>query len=207
MEGDVLRVDGLTRHFRDRAVVSGLSFDVSGGERVALTGPNGSGKTTVLRCIAGTLTPTTGSIWIDGAPAASIEARRRRGISLSQERSFYLRLTGRENLAFYARVRGEGPRPAVAVTEVVDELELGTFIDQRADEYSSGMLQQLAFARALLGSPVLLLLDEPTRSLDAEATGRLWGAIERRPHVAVLIATHSSDEVGRCNSRIVLDGA
>jgi ABC-type multidrug transport system ATPase subunit len=157
--------------------------------------------------VAGTLTPTSGRVLIAGEPAASVEAKRRRGISLSQERSFYLRLTGRHNLAFYAGIRQATPTPARAVDRVVEELELGGFVDQRADAYSTGMMQQLSFARALLGEPDVLVLDEPTRSLDRAAIGRLWAAIERRPDVAVVIATHDPADIERCSRRIALRAA
>jgi ABC-type molybdenum transport system ATPase subunit/photorepair protein PhrA len=69
------------------------------------------------------------------------------------------------------------------------------------------MIQQLAFARALIGAPRILLLDEPTRSLDAQATERLWRAVEARPHLALLIATHREDDVARCHSRIDLSSS
>ena len=85
-----------------------------------------------------------------------------------------------------------------------EELELGPILAQRVDRCSTGMIQQLAFARALVGEPVLLVLDEPTRSLDDEAVERLWGAIERRPLAALLIATHNHEDIERCDRRIDL---
>ena len=134
-----------------------------------------------------------------------MEARRWTGVSLSQDRSFYLRLSGRNNLLFFAGVRGirrEDAAPMVAALE--QELELGAILAKRVDRCSTGMVQQLAFARALIGTPRLLLLDEPTRSLDADATERLWRAVEARPHLAVLIATHRNDDVARCHRRLYL---
>ena len=140
-----------------------------------------------------------------GHEAGSVAARLLTGVSLSQERSFYLRLSGRENLIFFARLRGYGLRDArTAVGDLADELELGEFIDERADTYSTGMILQVALARALLGDPPLLLLDEPTRSLDAGAVERLWGAMDRRPDTALMIATHREDDLERCDSSIAL---
>ena len=107
---EVLRIDGLGRSFGSRTIVGSLDLAIGRGERVALRGPNGSGKSTVLRCIAGTLAPSSGCVSIAGHEAGSQEARRRVGVSLAQERSFYLRLTGRDNLIFYARLRGPKPR-------------------------------------------------------------------------------------------------
>jgi ABC-type multidrug transport system ATPase subunit len=201
----VLRIESLQRHFDSHVVLDGIDFEATAGERVAILGPNGSGKTTLLRCIAGTLTATAGSIRVAGHSAGSIEARQLTGASLSQERSFYLRLSGRENLLLFARLNGLGKRAAgVRIDELADELELGELLAQRADRCSSGQLQQLAFARALVGDPVLVLLDEPTRSLDVEARGRLWAALERRPTAVSMIATHLDEDVGHATSVIDL---
>lgn len=202
----VLSVDGLTRRFGDRDVIHSLNLELREGERVAVCGPNGSGKTTVLRCIAGSVSPTRGRISIFGHPAGSREARRIVGVSLSQDRSFYLRLSGRENLLFAAGVRGV-PRPQARgrVAALEEELELTEILAQRVDRCSTGMIQQLAFARALVGMPSVLLLDEPTRSLDEQAYSRLWRAIDARPHVTVLVATHRQDDVVHCHRRLELD--
>jgi ABC-type multidrug transport system ATPase subunit len=201
----ILDVDGLARVFGARAVVEELSIEVGSGERVALVGPNGSGKTTVLRCVAGTLTPTGGRVLVEGHEAGSVDARRATGVSLAQERSFYQRLTGRANLLFFARLRhGNGRRAAGDVQELVSELELDEVVEQRLDRCSTGQVQQLAFARALLGRPSLILLDEPTRSLDREARERVWRALDRRPGTAVVIATHLEEDLERCGTRVDL---
>jgi ABC-type multidrug transport system ATPase subunit len=203
--GPVLVVERLARRFGEHEVVRSLNLTVEPGERVALRGPNGSGKTTVLRCIAGTVTPTAGRILIGGYAAGSLEARRLVGASFSQERSFYLRLTGHDNLLFFARLRLRGREAERAVEELEEELELEEIARERVDRCSTGMTQQLAFARALLGEPRLLLLDEPTRSLDEGAVERLWNALDRRrEQVALVIATHRTDDIERCDGEIEL---
>jgi ABC-type Na+ transport system ATPase subunit NatA len=201
----VLAVRGLRRRFGEHEVIRRLDLTLDQGERIALVGPNGSGKSTVLRCIAGTISPSGGTVSVGGHDPESLAARRLLGVSLSQERSFYLRLSGRENLLFFARLRGY-TRPAAhrVVAELEKELELSDILAERADRCSTGMILQLAFARALLGNPALLLLDEPTRSLDAEAVERLWRALDRRARTALLIATHREDDVDRCHSTIHL---
>ena len=200
---DLVEVRGLVRRFGEREVIRGLDLELSAGARTALVGPNGSGKTTLLRCIAGTLTPNGGEVRIAGERAGTLAARALVGTSLSQERSFYLRLDGRTNLRFFARLRHARALDARReVAELEEELELAEIASRRTDACSTGMLQQLAFARALLGRPSVVLLDEPTRSLDEQATGRIWAALDRRPEIAVLIATHRPDDLDRCDSRV-----
>jgi ABC-2 type transport system ATP-binding protein len=201
----LLAVRDLTRRFGGRDVVGPLRLQLEAGDRVALVGPNGSGKTTVLRCAAGTLIPTTGEVRVAGHVAGTPQAKHLVGASLSQERSFYLRLTGRQNLLFFAGMRHSGRAAAARqVSSIVEELEIGEITANRMDRCSTGMLQQVSFARALLGSPSLLVLDEPTRSLDVDAVERLWAAIDRRPDTAVIIATHRQDDLDRCTAQVDL---
>lgn len=201
----ILEIDALNHRFGEHIVLTDFRLRAGPGERVAVQGPNGSGKTTLLRCIAGTITATSGEIRIGGHVAGSLEARSRTGVSLSQERSFYMRMSGRENLLLFARLRGLGKALAAErVDALATELELGEIAAQRADRCSSGQLQQLALARALVGEPELVLLDEPTRSLDADARARLWAALERRPLVAAVIATHLDEDIGRVSSVVEL---
>ena len=198
-------VTGLTRGFGDRVVLRDLSLTVQHGERLAVLGRNGAGKTTLLRCIAGSLLPSSGSALVSGCAPSRPETRAQIGAVLPGERSFALRLSGRENLRFFARLRVRGNRRAErAVAELTDELELGEILERRVSTCSSGMVQQLAFARALLGEPTVLLLDEPTRSLDDAAAERLWAALDRRPELAILIATHRAGDGARCDRRLHL---
>jgi ABC-type multidrug transport system ATPase subunit len=140
---------------------------------------------------------------VGGHRAGDLAARRLVGASLSQERSFYLRLSGRTNLLFFARIRYEDRREgARAVDALIEELEIADVAATRVDRCSTGMVQQLGIARALLGNPSVLLLDEPTRSLDADARGRLWGALGRRPKAVALIATHLDEDVKLCDERV-----
>jgi ABC-type multidrug transport system ATPase subunit len=196
---------GLTRRFGDVEALPPLDMELERGDRLALRGPNGSGKTTLLRCLTGTLMPSAGEAWIGPDPAGTLAARERLGASLAVERSFYLRLTGRANLLLFARLRHRTSRLARRqVDALVEELELDEIAARRLDACSTGMVQQVAFARALLGDPELLLLDEPTRSLDRDAIERLWGALERRPEVAAIVASHRPDDASRCDRRLEL---
>jgi ABC-type multidrug transport system ATPase subunit len=196
-----LTITKLTRAFGKTVVLKDVNLRLEPGERLGVAGANGSGKTTLLRCIAGSLTPTRGAIEVAGHPAGSMPARAATGMVTANEKAFYQRLSGRRNLTFYASIRG-GSAEARAES-LIEELSID-FADQRVDRYSSGMLQQLSFARALLGDPRLLLLDEPTRSLDSAAVDRLWAALARRPSVALAMTSHRASDLERCEQRIAL---
>jgi ABC-2 type transport system ATP-binding protein len=205
MAGTALHTRGLTRRFGDLEALPPLDLALEPGERLALRGPNGSGKTTLLRCLAGTLIPSAGEAWIGPHRAGTLPARELLGASLAAERSFYLRLTGRTNLLLFARMRHSAAREARRQVEaLIEELELEEIAARRLDACSTGMVQQVAFARALLGEPVLLLLDEPTRSLDRDAIDRLWGALDRRPRLAAIVASHRPDDAANCGRRLEL---
>jgi ABC-type multidrug transport system ATPase subunit len=201
----MIAISALERRFGSREVIGGLDLEIPAGTRVALRGPNGSGKSTILRCVAGTLTPSAGEVRVGGHEAGSLAARSLVGVSLSQERAFDLRLAGRQNLLVFARLRLGRERAArLAVEAIVEELELEEIAAQRVANCSTGMVQQLAFARALVAAPAALLLDEPTRSLDENAIGRLWRALDRRPTLAVLLATHHDNDLANCDRTIEL---
>ena len=198
-----LEIIGLGRRFGSLEAVRSLDLSLAPGERVALWGPNGSGKSTVLRCIAGTLEASRGRVLVEGFPAGSLRARRHIGVALSLERSFYLRLTGHNNLLFYARLRARNEADARdTVRRLEDELDLGDIVTRTVGKCSSGMIQQLGLARALIGDPAVLLLDEPTKSMDAGARARLWAALDRRPTTAVMLATHLSDDLEYVDRRV-----
>lgn len=203
----MLETRSLTRCFQGRQVLGPLDLRLEPGERLALTGPNGAGKSTLLRCIAGTVAPSSGSITVAGHPAGSVAAKRRIGVSFAAERSFYHRMTGLENLTTFATVREDKEQARTSVELVLSELELHDIAARRIDRCSTGMVQQLSFARALLGAPTVLLLDEPTRSLDEAATGRLWSALDRRRGTTVIIATHRGADVGLCERQLALRAA
>ena len=197
-----IEVRGLTRRFGARTILDRIDLRVAVGERTGIWGSNGSGKTTLLRCLAGTLAPSAGHAMVLGHPPGSPGARRALGVCLGQERAFYGRLSGRENLLFAARLR-MGPRSAaLAVDTICEELALGSFAERPVERCSSGMRARLAVGRALLGRPELILLDEPTRSLDDPASQLVWAALDRRPGLTVVLASPRRDDLAWC-SRVV----
>jgi ABC-2 type transport system ATP-binding protein len=177
----LLTARGVSRVFGRRVALRPIDLDLVEGEVVALVGPNGAGKSTLLSILAGALEPTTGTV------------ERRASVGWVPQRSaHYGRLTARENLSLFGSLEDAEPG---RVGELLAAFELPE--DVRAGELSIGNRQRLDVAIALIGSPRVLLLDEPTASLDPAQRGRLWQiAQDVREHGgSVLVATHHWDEL------------
>ncbi|HZU80604.1 MAG TPA: ABC transporter ATP-binding protein [Acidimicrobiales bacterium] len=206
-----LQVVGVTKRFGAVEALAGVDLQVERGEVVALLGRNGAGKSTLMRVLASTVVPDAGRLWVEGIEAGSDPARVRGRVSLvlGEDRSFYWRLSGRKNLEFFAAMHGLDRRRArAAATVALESVDLSAEADKRVDRYSTGMRSRLAIARGLLGSPTVLLLDEPTRSLDpaAAAEARALVAAAAGRGLAVLLATHDLHEAaGLAERTVVLD--
>ena len=183
----------------ETVAVRDISFAVEPGSVLALLGPNGSGKTTTLKLISTMLLPDSGCVRVHSADTRLDADRVRRsvGFAVATERSFFPRLSGRENLEFFAALE-EVPRAdrADRVAAVLEEVGLSDAADTLALKYSSGMYQRLGMARALVKRPSVLLLDEPTRSLDPAAAAHAWELVRRIADngAVVVLATHSFEE-------------
>ncbi len=164
----MISVKHLTKTFGEFTAVNDLSFDVKPGETFALLGPNGSGKTTALKCLVGLITPTAGEVTIDGIDIWK-DARRAKTLMsyLPQAVNFHDNLTAREVMQFYCRLR---KLPANRIDTVMkgEHFNFNGFTDKPVNQFSGGMLQRLGLAVACLPDAPILLLDEPTASLDPE---------------------------------------
>ena len=195
------------------SAVSDVSFDVAAGEFFGVLGPNGAGKTTLFKMLATWIIPDRGTAIIQGHDIVREPQRVRRNIAsvMANERSLYWRLSAFENLRVHAGLY-EMPRTRARerIREVLQIVDLQDTGEKMVGSFSTGMRQRLLIARALLGQPRVLLLDEPTRSLDPISAKAfrtfLREEIAGRQGCAVLLATHSSEEaMDLCDRVGVLD--
>src|SRR5438067_1843247 len=171
--GDVLvEATGLSHRFPRKEALRGVDIRLHRGEIHALLGPNGAGKTTLIRVLSGLLEPQEGHVVVagfDGRRQARA-LRERIGLMPSGDRTLYLRISGRENLAFFGRLQGLGRRDAYSrADELLERVGLLEDGRRRVRTYSHGMQKRLSFARALLTEPEVLLIDEATHDLDPRA--------------------------------------
>ncbi|HEY0675173.1 MAG TPA: ABC transporter ATP-binding protein [Immundisolibacter sp.] len=203
----VLTVGGLAKSYGGRPAVDGVSFSVARDEIVGLLGPNGAGKTTIISMVLGLLEPDAGRVTIDG-----IDLARRRAAALSRANfaAVYAPLPGnltvRQNLRFFAGVYGL-PRAAVRVDTLLEQFELEALADRRCGLLSSGEQARVGLAKAMLNTPALLLLDEPTASLDPAAAQALRARIvglTRGQGRGALWTSHNMAEVEAVCDRVLL---
>ena len=186
-----------------------ISFSAGGGEVLALLGPNGSGKTTALKLISTMLLPDAGSVRVSGCDARrdAGAVRRQVGIAVATERSFFPRLSARENLEFFASLDEVSRKErAQRIKEVLRDTGLEEQADTLVMKFSSGMYQRLGLARALLKKPSVLLLDEPTRSVDPASAAKFWKLVRELPArgTTVILATHNFQEAAAVADRVVV---
>ena len=197
----VIAVRDLTKRFSGHTVVDRVNLDVARGEIVGFLGPNGSGKTTVIRMICGLLTPDGGGGSVLGLDVRrdSLQIKRRTGY-MTQRFSFYDDLTIAENLDFVAGLYGLKPRRQ-HVDQTLEHLGLTSRRNQLAGTLSGGWKQRLALGACTMHTPELLLLDEPTAGVDPKARRDFWDEIHRlaASGMTVLVSTHYMDEAERCH--------
>jgi ABC-2 type transport system ATP-binding protein len=194
--------DGLRVSRGHQEVLHGLTFSIKRGCVAGLLGPNGSGKTTLMRAIVGVQVIDSGSLSVLGHPAGAAALRSRIGYS-TQDPAIYADLTGLENLRYFAAVLGADPSD---VDRVVAETGLADCARQLGGELSGGQRSRLSLAVALLGTPELLVLDEPTVGFDPVVRQDLWELFYRLAAggVTVLVSSHVMDEAGRCERLLLL---
>lgn len=186
---------------RGVVVIDGMDLEVPAGQLVGLLGPSGSGKTTLMRAVVGAQADVTGTLEVLGLPAGHPELRHRVGY-VTQAPSVYGDLTIRENLRYFAHLMGA---PETDVDRVLREVDLAPIGDRRVGVLSGGERSRASLAVALLGTPDLLVLDEPTVGLDPVLRRDLWLLFHRLAEqgTSLLVSSHVMDEATRCD-RLVL---
>lgn len=216
----MIRIDGLHKTFRrpglqsflrpgavaTHEVLRGVDLEIMQGDYVALLGANGVGKTTVLKTVATLLTPDRGTVSVFGMDVAhhGRAVRDVTGYVLADERSFHWRLNAAENLEFFAQLDGKGRE---RVRYLLDRLDLTSAGARPFGEFSTGMKQRLAVARALLKSPRVLLMDEPTRSIDPAHAAEVWRLVREeveRVDGCLVLVTHQIQEALSLCSRVAI---
>ena len=199
---------GLTKRYGRVEALAGLDLVAEPGQVVALLGPNGAGKTTFVRTIATLVRPDGGSLHVGGIDVAGHPKAVRRVIGLAgQSAAVEPAMTGRENLEMVARLFGLDRRAARAASgRVLEQLDLVEVADRLVRTYSGGMRRRLDLGASLVGSPRLLLLDEPTTGLDPRSRMELWDAIRGlvRDGTDVLLTTQYLEEADQLASQIVI---
>ena len=207
----LIEARGLTKRFGTRVAVDGIDFSVARGEAFGFLGPNGAGKTSTMRMIGCASPVSDGSLRILGLDPAVDAARIKARIGVvPQLDTLDLELNVRENLQIYSRYfgipRSEGRRISA---ELLDFVQLGDRAGDKVDDLSGGMKRRLTIARALVNSPDLLLLDEPTTGLDPQARHLVWERLYRLKQrgVTLVLTTHYMDEAEQlCDRLVVMDG-
>ncbi|MFE6050011.1 ABC transporter ATP-binding protein [Kitasatospora sp. NPDC056446] len=210
----VIEVEDLSRTFRSRrgrevTALDRVGFHVERGEVLGLLGPNGAGKTTLSRILTTLLLPTSGTARVAGFDVVRRprEVRRRIGLVLGGDRGLYGRLTARQNLRYWAALQGLDARTSRRRgEEVLALLGLGGRADDRVETFSRGMVQRVHLARALLGEPDVLVMDEPTNGMDPHAGAGFRELVRtlRSGGTTVILTTHDMQEAQALCSRVAL---
>jgi lipooligosaccharide transport system ATP-binding protein len=204
----VVQARALEKRFGDRQAVAGLDLDVPEGLCYGVLGPNGAGKTTTLKMVYGVTRPSSGSMRVFGLDVTKHgrAVRARLGVTL-QDNVLIESLTPVENLRVFGRFHLlREPELSTRIARLIDELDLGSHRDVPAGRLSGGFKRRMAIAMALLGSPELLILDEPTTGLDPAVRITLWNTVRelRKRGTTVLLTTHYMDEAQRLCDRVLI---
>lgn len=205
----MLKVENLTKKFKKINAVENVSFEVYPGEIIGLLGENGAGKTTTLRMIATMLKPTSGNASIDDYNIIDNpnNIREHIGILFGGDVALYDRLTGRENMAYFAKLNGmSDEEAAVAVDKIAQDLEMVDYIDRPVGKYSRGMKQKVSLARSIIHQPDVMLFDEPTTGLDVLSSKLIHDFILKCKHEnkAIVFSSHNMYETEKLCDRIVI---
>jgi ABC-type Fe3+/spermidine/putrescine transport system ATPase subunit len=206
--GPLLEVRAVAKRFGAQEVLKGISLNVAAGEFITLLGESGSGKTTMLRLIAGFEQPSSGEIWMNGARLDNLPPYKRRVNTVFQQYALFPHLNVRDNVAYGLRVTNTPSNEIDSrVADALRMVKMESFASARPATLSGGQQQRVALARALVNRPLLLLLDEPLSALDANLRKEMQSelkSLQREVGITFLFVTHDQDEAMALSDRIAL---
>lgn len=204
----MIEAEGLTKRFDNFLAVDHINLNIAQGEVLALLGPNGAGKTTTVRMLTSILRPTSGTARVAGYDVVREPTKVRASVGvLTESHGLYGRMPADEYLDFFGRVYGMSPdERRKQVDQLLDNFGLGEARRRRIGEYSKGMRQKLALARALIHNPAVLLLDEPTSAMDPESARLVRDSIHdlRSANRTIVICTHNLPEAEELADQIAI---
>lgn len=190
-------------------ILTAINLNIPPGQVFALLGPNGAGKTTLIKIICGLIQPNNGSVYIMGSNVLNHGSLAQNSIGhcLESERSFYYRITGRENLEFFATLNNIPKKEGQdMIGELLEDMNLESIADKPFMHYSSGQKQKFNFLRALLKKPTIIILDEPTKSLDPHAAEEFWHTLinwmQKSEENTIFYSTHNMEEAERYSTAV-----
>ena len=204
----MIRIENVTKRFGDRTVVDNISFCADKGAITGLIGSNGSGKSTTMRMISTLLKQNQGTITVGDVDTLRNpeKARGKIGLLLGGDVSLYERLTAEENILYFAELQGMDKSSAHAkICELSEILGMNDYLNRRVAGFSRGMKQKVAFARSIIHSPEVLLLDEPSTGLDIDSIKDVQNFILycKKQEKTILLSTHNAHEMDYLCDRLV----
>jgi len=207
MNDDVIQVKNLSKYYNNILAVRNINFKISKGSIIGLLGPNGCGKSTTIGMLLGLIKPSSGEVFINGQ---NIENNRTNLLEKMNFISPYIelpkKLTVEENLKVYGRLYGV-KNLEIKISELIDKLNLAEFRKRKTGELSSGQKNRVSLAKALINDPEILLLDEPTASLDPDVGDYIRTFIEefvKKKNTTILLASHNMNEVERLCDEVMM---
>lgn len=202
----LMEVKGIQKQFNSETVLKNIDLSIPKGELFGLLGPSGSGKSTLVKIMIGLLTPTTGTVEVDGQSMPDLKQMQQIGY-MAQADALYSDLTARQNLEFFASVYGIPKKERKArVHAVAEVVNLSADLDKVLEFYSGGMLRRVSLATALLHNPALLILDEPTVGIDPVLRASIWEDLKilQQKGTTIILTTHVMDEAEKCDRLALL---
>ena len=204
---DAIRIEGLTKAYKDVLAVDNLSLTIKKGELVSLLGINGAGKTTTIKMLSCLTKPTSGDAFLNGKSICTESSAVKELIAVSpQETAIAPGLSARENLELICGVYSfDREKKSAKIKELTELLNLGSIIDRKAGRLSGGWQRRLSIAMALISEPQILFLDEPTLGLDVIARSELWDIIRAlKGKVTIILTTHYMEEAEALSDRVAI---